>query len=499
MGSADNHPTARALWLALVVVSLRGAVPVAAQDIPLSCGVPLARHLDPGTVDLYRIVAAADAVAVVDAVDTSGTIGLLKLASEEEDATCSGTLLLSDPSGAAVRVSDCIGADSGAYTITANVVTDGPDNCGVPFPCGSTPYVRHLKVPGEVDAYTFSGIKGDQVTLAASDVGGSLGSVRLRIFDPHGEPASGADSCASAPRTLRLQSTGTYTALVSACGLPKAGLYGITFESASCAAGPDITYFGVARADGTARTPSGYDDAGRPLYAVTGGDGLFLVVEARPGPSGAPVGRQAFMYAQGDPTVLPDLQMLVSRSLGDGNPVVCDKVRPNQGGVPGERPLEFTGTQAVADAINDLGCRVNDGAGQPQGISDPSEACTAFNGGSDFHFVDSDSTLQFCTPIAQAWSFPRGTTIVKARVRDTADFVGPAREIAIQVGPVRCPGDCNDDFEVTVDELLTGSNIALGRATIDACPAMDANGDGRVTVDDLMAATVNTLYGCEGL
>ena len=53
----------------------------------------------------------------------------------------------------------------------------------------------------------------------------------------------------------------------------------------------------------------------------------------------------------------------------------------------------------------------------------------------------------------------------------------------------QCPGDCNGDSEVTVDELVVGVNIALGEASVDDCHGADRNGDGGVTVDEIVAAT----------
>ena len=65
------------------------------------------------------------------------------------------------------------------------------------------------------------------------------------------------------------------------------------------------------------------------------------------------------------------------------------------------------------------------------------------------------------------------------------------------VGSPSCVGDCNGDEEVTVDELISGVNIALGSASVDTCLPMDANGDREVTVDELIAAVNNGLLGCE--
>lgn len=59
-----------------------------------------------------------------------------------------------------------------------------------------------------------------------------------------------------------------------------------------------------------------------------------------------------------------------------------------------------------------------------------------------------------------------------------------------------CPGDCNGDGAVTVDEVISGVNIALGNVPVSACPAMDDNGDSDVTVDEILKAVNAALNGC---
>jgi hypothetical protein len=49
-------------------------------------------------------------------------------------------------------------------------------------------------------------------------------------------------------------------------------------------------------------------------------------------------------------------------------------------------------------------------------------------------------------------------------------------------------GDCDGNGAVTVDELVSGVNIALGLAPLSRCPAFDANGDGMVSIDELVRA-----------
>jgi hypothetical protein len=59
-----------------------------------------------------------------------------------------------------------------------------------------------------------------------------------------------------------------------------------------------------------------------------------------------------------------------------------------------------------------------------------------------------------------------------------------------------CVGDCNGDGMVSIDELILGVNIALGSATLDQCPSFDADGDGMVGINELVTAVNNALNGC---
>lgn len=59
-----------------------------------------------------------------------------------------------------------------------------------------------------------------------------------------------------------------------------------------------------------------------------------------------------------------------------------------------------------------------------------------------------------------------------------------------------CGADCDGNGRVTVDELVTGVDIALKPSDLDRCARMDVNGDGAVTVDELVTAVNATLGGC---
>lgn len=60
---------------------------------------------------------------------------------------------------------------------------------------------------------------------------------------------------------------------------------------------------------------------------------------------------------------------------------------------------------------------------------------------------------------------------------------GPTTALATGV-----PGDCNGDGTVTVDELIIGVNIALGSEPLSSCASFDVDGNGEVTVDELIVA-----------
>lgn len=62
--------------------------------------------------------------------------------------------------------------------------------------------------------------------------------------------------------------------------------------------------------------------------------------------------------------------------------------------------------------------------------------------------------------------------------------------------PPLCVGDCAGDGAVSIDDLITGVNIALGIQPMSACSAMDGNGNGTATVDELIRAVTAALRGC---
>lgn len=59
-----------------------------------------------------------------------------------------------------------------------------------------------------------------------------------------------------------------------------------------------------------------------------------------------------------------------------------------------------------------------------------------------------------------------------------------------------CVGDCNGNGSVAIGELILGVNVSLGRADVDACASLDRDGDGLVSVADLVTAVRHALDGC---
>jgi hypothetical protein len=78
----------------------------------------------------------------------------------------------------------------------------------------------------------------------------------------------------------------------------------------------------------------------------------------------------------------------------------------------------------------------------------------------------------------------------------------PTPTPTITAGPTSTPGPCDGDCDgggiVTVNELVTAVNIALGNAAVSACSRADANQNGSVTVDELVRAVNGALNGCVG-
>src|SRR4029077_19919473 len=59
-----------------------------------------------------------------------------------------------------------------------------------------------------------------------------------------------------------------------------------------------------------------------------------------------------------------------------------------------------------------------------------------------------------------------------------------------------CIGDCDNSGAVTVADLVTLVNIALGTGDIKSCSTFGATQGGPITIDELVRAVNNALNGC---
>jgi hypothetical protein len=78
-----------------------------------------------------------------------------------------------------------------------------------------------------------------------------------------------------------------------------------------------------------------------------------------------------------------------------------------------------------------------------------------------------------------------------------ASLCGTASRAA--AGLADCPGDCNGDGVVVINELIIAVNIALDLQTVSACGASDLNHDGRITVDELIRNVDAAIIGCSAV
>lgn len=113
-----------------------------------------------------------------------------------------------------------------------------------------------------------------------------------------------------------------------------------------------------------------------------------------------------------------------------------------------------------------------------------------------------DCTGLFAPPLAApSFGFGRAVQADDLDGDRRPDFVlvdddGELISTALNQTPFPCPGDCDANGSVAVNELVAGVNILLDRADLDACASLDTNRDGRVTVDELVRAVRNLLSGC---
>ncbi|MBX3026545.1 hypothetical protein KF840_16695 [bacterium] len=229
------------------------------------------------------------------------------------------------------------------------------------------------------------------------------------------------DGCRAAASPTPRPATRTVTASRTATATPTV--------TATPASGPAILFFGLTNADDSYQPPTDTDPDGVPIYRRSYGFGFSLVVEAKPGPSGQALGVDTFVDGG-----VPDLQVQATRPLGNGSAAVCDGAAPTFGGVPGIDPPRLDDPQAIADPLNDLGCRFIDGLGKP-GARTCDLGCIRFESGDYGCRFNEAGERQFCAPVSAPLTFPSGDTLVTARVRDRAGNLGAPARLIVRITP----------------------------------------------------------------
>lgn len=91
---------------------------------------------------------------------------------------------------------------------------------------------------------------------------------------------------------------------------------------------------------------------------------------------------------------------------------------------------------------------------------------------------------------------PSSFTRAGGRIFFSTDAGGTGMELWALPLATSCRGDCSGDGAVTISDLITAVNIALGRGPLSACQSLDADNNGSVTVGEVVAAVNEALHGC---
>ena len=126
------------------------------------------------------------------------------------------------------------------------------------------------------------------------------------------------------------------------------------------------------------------------------------------------------------------------------------------------------------------------------------DMCADIRGPQGTPVIPAGSMLYSCR-VAIPGSTPDGTYPLGCGVGSATTLEGSTTRVDCEPGSVivqtNLPGDCNGDGRVTIDELILGVNIALGSRPVTDCPAFDTDDSGMVSISELVAAVNVALNG----
>jgi len=199
--------------------------------------------------------------------------------------------------------------------------------------------------------------------------------------------------------------------------------------------GPEITFFGIARADNTLVEPAGTTVDGIQIYERPTRFGFMIVVEARPGDSGKSLSSFGTINNPATGSSRSHLQILANNALGNGSTTVCDAgpLPDPIGGVPGVNPVDFGPSATITDAVNDFACRFDfhvPSAAGPGG-------CTVDKLG-NFSFASEEivsGMRQYCSvpAVGRELAFPSGDTKLTVQLADSGSNLGKPAKIVLRI------------------------------------------------------------------
>jgi hypothetical protein len=200
-----------------------------------------------------------------------------------------------------------------------------------------------------------------------------------------------------------------------------------------------------------------------------------------------------------------------------GNFVSClhrPKVCPDTDGNPCTDACDAETGECVVDAPRCIPvcqqCNPSNGRCEPANrgaACDDLDVCT---GQSRCEVIEGFS---LCVPGAPTAFTPTATppaalTVTSTPVGDTATptpmtgidtpTASPTQTPTVSPAQSACVGDCNNDGQVRVNELILGTNIALALSELSECPELDQDDDRRVAISELVLSVSNALTGCDG-
>jgi cytochrome c peroxidase len=101
-------------------------------------------------------------------------------------------------------------------------------------------------------------------------------------------------------------------------------------------------------------------------------------------------------------------------------------------------------------------------------------------------------------------AFVRGFALSERDKTDLIEFLNALTDeefltnprFADPFAPVECPGDCNLDGAVAINEMTTAVNVSLDQASLAVCVVSDPSGDGRVAINELVLMIKSALDNC---